>query len=48
MVLAATNNDRGEKFVIVAGEGPELPAKLDVNIPFLIAWKAPIAIESLK
>ena len=37
MVLAATERDHGEKFEMVAGPGPELPAEVDVNIPFLIA-----------
>ena len=37
MVLAATERDHGEKFVMVARLGPKLPAEADVNIPFLIA-----------
>ena len=37
IVLAATERDHGEKFKMVAGLGPELPAEADVNIPFLMA-----------
>ena len=48
MTLAATERDQGEKFVIEAGSGPELPAELDVSIPFFMEWKAPIAIGSSK
>lgn len=48
MVLAATDNDHGETFVILPRLGPELPPEFEVRIPFFIAWKAPIAIESLK
>ena len=41
-------SDQGETLMTDAGEGPELPAELDVSIPFFIAWKAPIAMESSK
>ena len=48
IVLAATERDHGAKFVTVARPGPSLPAAIDVNIPFRIAWKAPMAFTSSK
>jgi hypothetical protein len=48
IVLAATERNQGETLVMVAGSGPELPAEIDASTPFFIAWKSPIAIESLK
>ena len=48
IVAAATEMSQGARFGIVARPGPELPADLEVNMPLLIAWKAPIAYMSSK
>ena len=48
VVVAATEMYQGATSAIVEGFGPELPADLEVNMPLLIAWKAPIACTSSK
>jgi hypothetical protein len=37
MVLAATERDHGEKFLMVARPGPSLPAAIDVNINSIVS-----------
>lgn len=48
MVLAPTTIAQGEKFVKDERCGPEFSAGSTVNIPFCIAWNAPMDNTSLK
>lgn len=48
MLLAATVRVHGAKLETETGYGPEFPAEFDVKIPFLTAWKDPMAMGSSK
>uniref|UniRef100_A0A0A9G8X3 Uncharacterized protein n=2 Tax=Arundo donax TaxID=35708 RepID=A0A0A9G8X3_ARUDO len=48
MVDAPTVSIHGAMLTAVYSPGPELPAEQETTIPLLIAWKAPMAIESRK
>ncbi|KAG0457266.1 hypothetical protein HPP92_022117 [Vanilla planifolia] len=46
MMLTPTVSNHGATFVTVPSIGPAFPADVTTEIPFLIEWKAPMAMVS--